>query len=181
MEWKPVPGFAFVEASDSGLVRTVEHDTLTVQKHRTYSQTRKGCVLVQAVASSGHRTVNLPDPSGRWRQRRQGVHRLVCLAFHGEPPEGKPFALHNDDDPANNVPGNLYWGDHADNTKDKTLNGHTPKGAAHGMTSLTDVQVAEIRAAYKPRSKEFGAFALAALYGVHRTTIENIVKRRTWG
>jgi hypothetical protein len=37
------------------------------------------------------------------------VARLVCEAFHGAPPRGKPCAVHRDDNPANNQPENLAW------------------------------------------------------------------------
>ncbi|WP_051233125.1 HNH endonuclease [Pseudonocardia asaccharolytica] len=51
------------------------------------------------------------------------VHRLVLLAFVGEPPDDKPNALHRDDDPANNCVENLYWGTRSENTDDSVRNG----------------------------------------------------------
>lgn len=50
------------------------------------------------------------------------LHRLVCEAFHGPPPEGKPWALHKDDDKSNNTPENLYWGTRRDNQRDAVRN-----------------------------------------------------------
>lgn len=46
------------------------------------------------------------------------VHRLVAYAFHGAPPEGKPYACHKDGDRRNNAAENLYWGDADDNAQD---------------------------------------------------------------
>ena len=43
------------------------------------------------------------------------VARLVCEAFHGPPPLGKPFCLHDDEDSRNNKPGNLLWGTQKEN------------------------------------------------------------------
>jgi hypothetical protein len=37
------------------------------------------------------------------------IHRLVCEAFHGPAPEGKPYALHIDENPLNNRADNLKW------------------------------------------------------------------------
>ena len=51
-------------------------------------------------------------------------HRLVCEAFHGPPPEGKPLALHRNDMPGDNRPENLYWGSLSDNQSDILLNGN---------------------------------------------------------
>lgn len=51
------------------------------------------------------------------------VHRLVCEAFHGPPPEGKPLALHGDGNPLNNNAGNLRWGSHRENALDRTEHG----------------------------------------------------------
>lgn len=43
------------------------------------------------------------------------VHRLVCEAFHGPPPEGKVYVLHLDEDAHNNKPENLRWGTQKEN------------------------------------------------------------------
>lgn len=43
------------------------------------------------------------------------VARLVCEAFHGPAPEGKPIVMHLDENPSNNVPENLRWGNQREN------------------------------------------------------------------
>lgn len=180
--WKHVPGFVFVEASSSGQVRTVDHETTYTTRHGVIRTLKaKGRVLKPVLYENGRWYVNLPAPPGyKSRQKPVGVSRLVCLAFHGEPPEGKPWALHKDDVPGNNVPWNLYWGSPGENCKDKDRNGNTPRKEKHHSTILTEAQVADIKARYKPKTKKNGSFALAKEYGVHRTTIENIVSGRTW-
>lgn len=181
MEWKPVPSFIFVEASSTGLIRTVDHETLTVQAKRTYLQKRKGRVLQPIEQRNGYLGVNLPAPAGfKGRQRIFSVHRLVCLAFHGEPPTGKDWALHRDDNRFNNHAVNLYWGSPKSNASDANENGLRRKRSTHPMTPLSEADVATIKARYKAKTKANGAYALAEEYGVHRTTIENIVRGRTW-
>lgn len=43
------------------------------------------------------------------------VARLVCEAFHGQQPAGKPIVIHLDEDPSNNRPSNLCWGTQKEN------------------------------------------------------------------
>lgn len=54
------------------------------------------------------------------------VHRLVCEAFHGPAPEGKPLACHKDGDALNNRAENLYWGSLSDNMRDSVRHGTHP-------------------------------------------------------
>jgi len=79
----------------------------------------------------GYKTVSLAPTFGlpgkaskrtgyrRWQvtfQRRTlKVARLVCEAFHGPAPEGKPNVLHRDENSAHNSPDNLYWGTQKEN------------------------------------------------------------------
>lgn len=44
------------------------------------------------------------------KKRSYKVARLVCEAFHGPAPHGRPTCLHLDEDSRNNVPSNVYWG-----------------------------------------------------------------------
>lgn len=50
-----------------------------------------------------------------YRGKTYKVHRLVCEAFHGHPPEDEPFCLHLDENAANNKPSNLKWGSQKEN------------------------------------------------------------------
>ena len=43
------------------------------------------------------------------------VHQLVCEAFHGAKPFPDAIVLHLDENPSNNVPGNLRWGTRKEN------------------------------------------------------------------
>lgn len=47
------------------------------------------------------------------------VHRLVCLAFHGEPKSNDLEVAHYDDVKDNNIPSNLRWATHQDNVLDR--------------------------------------------------------------
>lgn len=43
------------------------------------------------------------------------VHRLVCEAFHGGPPDPTSIVIHLDEDATNNRPENLKWGTQKEN------------------------------------------------------------------
>ena len=45
------------------------------------------------------------------------VHQLICEAFHGPKPTPEHIVLHLDEDPSNNVPGNLRWGTRKENQR----------------------------------------------------------------
>jgi len=98
--WRRIPVHPGYEASSEGRVRSVD---------RTLSDGRQagGVVLSPWLDKDGYPTVRL----GR---KNQQVHVLVCLAFHG-PPEVR----HLDGNRRNGKPGNLAWGSHKENERDK--------------------------------------------------------------
>ena len=133
------------------------------------------------------------------------VNRLVCIAFHGDPPSPKHHAAHDDNDRANNRKENVRWATGSENMLDKSRHGtapvgdrngarkyperlarglrngkhtkpeRTPRGEAHGRSCLTESQVREIRADSRSRR------AIAAAYGVSKFAIDGIKTGKTWG
>lgn len=53
-------------------------------------------------------------------------------------------------------------------------------GEQHHAHKLTEEDVRYIRQVYVKRDKEFGAIALSNRFGVDRTTISDIVNKKTW-
>lgn len=106
--WKTIPSLPEYEASDWGRVRRKPH-----------LKPRKGGGLYR-VAGKPTKGVLRPSSGGprysiRCSGRNYKVARLVCEAFHGPPPPGKPNCLHRDEDAQNNRPGNLKWGTQREN------------------------------------------------------------------
>lgn len=103
------------EVSSHGRVRSLDRrmgnrwGTTTLKRGTTFNPYRrkKGYVLVQ-----------LTNP-----RESVEMQRLVLKAFEGEPPAGKPFALHNDGNPGNNHLRNLRWGSRIDNAQDSLRHG----------------------------------------------------------
>jgi hypothetical protein len=105
VEWRSIPGFPGYEASDLGQIRAV--------KSRVKS--KQGLPLVPwIVERNGRRAAYVQLGRGN----KQLVHRLVCLAFHGEPTEEQSDCCHKDHDSLNNTPANLRWDTHANNIQE---------------------------------------------------------------
>jgi len=96
------------------------------------------------------------------------VHQLVCRAFHGLAPEGKPFALHRNGDKIDNRAANLYWGDAQDNTDDRVR---------HGRSKLTPAKVVWVHTAL---AEGWSQDAIAAELGVHQTLVSGIALGKVW-
>ena len=112
-QWRAIPGYVgSYEASDHGRVRSL---TRTTERGRKLT----GQILTQSTQVSGYKTVSL------WRngkQRSPLVHRLVLLAFIGQPADGEE-ALHADGNRTNNALTNLSWGTHSANQRDQIAHG----------------------------------------------------------
>lgn len=75
----------------------------------------------------------------------KSVHRLVCLAFHGEPSSPTMQVRHLDGNRQNNIPENLCWGTQEENWKDREMHGRGMKGEKHHAAKLSDFERAALR------------------------------------
>lgn len=189
-EWRIITEFPTYAVSNDGQVKRV------VAGHSSPA----GKVLKQNTVH-GYKYVGLVK-GGKVFARR--VNRLVCLAFHGEPPSPKHHAAHDDNDKANNTVGNLRWATPSENMQDKRRHGTAPfgdrngarlhpgrlargqrngkytkpastlRGEAHGQSKLSNDQVRAIRADVRSRR------AIANAYGVSKCAIDGIKTGKTW-
>ena len=109
-EWRRIPGFSRYEASRYGQVRrsAAGHGSMP------------GHILRPKRGKEGHLFINAATDDGAIKTL--GVHRAVCLAFHGEPPAPGSVARHENDISDDNRPENLLWGTHQDNADDRIRN-----------------------------------------------------------
>lgn len=113
-EWRPVVGYeGLYEVSDLGRVRSLDRVT-------SHGHNRKGIVKATWLTHSGYVNVTLCK---RGHRTKVGVHRLVCRAFNGPPPDNKPWVLHGNGTPGDNKPSNLRWGNGVENQADRTKHG----------------------------------------------------------
>lgn len=154
--WRPVPGYVgLYSVSNFGEVFSVR-----AQK-----------VLRPGVLANGYRQVQLCF-GGKIKQAK--VHRLVALAFLGEPPTPRHQVAHDNGNPAINCVKNLRWATPKENQRDRQRHGKSSLGEANARAKVTAEDVLAIRAS-AARNCE-----LARVYGVSWSQIDSIRRRKTW-
>lgn len=109
------------------------------------------------------------------------LNRLVLTLFD-RPPVGDEQARHKNGDLTNNALYNLVWGTAKQNAADKVGHGTDPAGERNPAAKITNRDVQDIRKAYETHVGSDLSFAklMTARYPVGRTTINNIIKDRSW-
>lgn len=102
------------------------------------------------------------------------VNRVVAWAFHPNP-LNLPQVNHLDGNKENNSKDNLEWATASENEKHAHRTGlKSGRGSANSNAKLTAADVLEIRASSETPSE------LARRYGISRSTIVNILNRKSW-
>ncbi len=154
---KDIEGFEGLYAVDTaGDVWTIRHGA-----------NRKLKPMITGNKRKQYRTVALCK-SGK--QTRAKVGHLVLQAFAGPRPEGYVMR-HLNDDSFDDRLGNLAWGTHAQNEKDKRDNGKCT------IAKLTKYEVKRIKILL---SKGVKCAAIAKDYRVTQWAIHDIKQGRTW-
>ncbi|MCM8734623.1 NUMOD4 motif-containing HNH endonuclease [Azospirillum sp. A1-3] len=168
-EWRPIPGWPEYEAGSLGSIR------------RVGGEPRK-----PSPGRFGHLGLVLYRDGEK--PKKQWVHRLVCAAFHGEPPRSDMQAAHRNGNPKDNRPENLRWATPVENAADKKAHGTENFGSRNGRSVLTDAEVSEIRALAAGLPKSSGGVRLrkgsidpiAQRYGVTKACIAQIIHGHRW-
>lgn len=168
-EWRNIKGYeGYYQVSNLGRIRSVKRKLCD-------GKTRRGAVVKGFPDRNGYYRIVLHKEA---KMHRYMVHRLVASAFIDNP-HNYPMINHIDEDKSNNAVTNLEWCDCKYNinygTRTKRASGENTKNS-----KLTTDNVKEIRNIYIPKSKEFGAMALANKYGVSQSAIVRAVSKRNW-
>jgi hypothetical protein len=161
--WKPVLGYEGIyEASDWGRIKSLKKIP-----HR---------ILRPGPHTGGYQMVGL---NNRIKTMRT-VHRIVCAAFFGPIPEGMEIN-HKNGNKKDNRLSNLELVTPCENTLHSirvlgNRPGNRSKGEAHHHAAFTEKEVLWIRGATDIHSYA----AIARHFGVSRSAIAHIVKRRSW-
>lgn len=112
------------------------------------------------------------------------AHRVSWMIHFGEIPHDGSYhgicVLHKCDNPPCVNPSHLFLGTNADNNHDKAAKGrcNAPTGEAQGLSKLTADKVRQIRKYYAIGDTTL--HKLAAMFGVHYSTISDVVRGKTW-
>jgi hypothetical protein len=105
------------------------------------------------------------------------VHRLVAMLFlsNDATPE-KFYVCHADGNKKNNCVENLYWGTPKQNAQDRIKHGTHMYGEKNHRARLTNKDALEILR----KKGTISSLELSKIYGVSKTVILGIWKRRIW-
>lgn len=158
--WKPIEGFDGYEVSSLGRLRSYRVGGHLGQRRAVPR------ILRRKVNKSGYCYAPLVAPDGKTKKYLL-LHRVVCRAFHGEPPDPSWHADHFPDrTTTNNRENNVRW-----LLPEKNLAARQfASGERNGCAKITDQQRDYIRASRRP------SLDLAEEFGLHRVTI-NAIKR----
>jgi hypothetical protein len=163
--WKEIPGYPGYEASNLGRVRSVDRWI----KYRNNDQHfYRGNLLSSTSRPDGYLSV------GVGLEKTELVHRLVALAFYGQPRLGQEVRHMNGKRDDNRI-FNLRWGTRSQNRLDCIRHGTMNYGERNGQAILSEEDVINIRKSREPQSK------IAAIYGVSQSTVSRVKTGYVWG
>lgn len=132
--------------------------------------------IYKPIVYTTHRATDRVYFNMTWRGYTKSVlvNRVVAWAFHPNP-DNLPQVNHKDGVKANNGRDNLEWASGSDNEKHAHRTGlKSGRGTSNSNVKLKAVDVTAIRSSLEK------APVLAKRYGVSRSTIVNVIARRTW-
>jgi hypothetical protein len=160
-EWRAIDGYPAYEVGDRGRVRRCRRDG-----HR---------VLKPMVSTNGYFQISVYSGG---RGRRVLVHSLVAAAFLGPRPHDKREINHRNGNKHDNVVGNLEYVTRQENKRHAAAAGLCARGERNAATSLTDADVAQMKARLRAGWPQV---AVAARYGVGRSLISRVATSTSWG
>ena len=122
------------------------------------------------------------DGYGRFsiRGKPWHAHRYSWKLANGDIPKGM-YVLHKCDNPPCVNPDHLFIGTAKENFHDAIQKGRLDViGESNAGARLTEKEIKEIRKKYTYGHRETGFHVLSKIYGVGKTTIWRIIKRKTW-
>lgn len=133
-------------------------------------------------SNSGYAQINLTTTDG---PKRFSVHRLVALAWLGEPDVGREQVNHKNGDKRDNRIENLEWASQSENVKHAIASGllRAPKptplpGESNPMAKLTEEDVRAIRLM---SANGHSQSAIGKVFEVSQVAVGKVLLGKTWG
>ncbi len=167
-QWKTIQNYPDYAVSNLGRIKRLTSRTCA----------KAGTILRTPGRSKArpYLSVDLCYPGGK---RTELVHRLVAIAFLGEPSFRGAEVNHIDADKGNAAVSNLEWVTSSANQHHSYESGlQTAKGESNGQAKLKEHEVLEIRALHSASGVDVET--LAERYGVHKRTALDVVRRQSW-
>lgn len=142
---------------------------------------RSGKILKTKPNHNGYHTMCLKPNGRKGKCECIRIHILVAKAFIPNP-DNKPQVNHIDGNKNNNRADNLEWCTNQENMIHAYRHGlvKLSRGEDRWGSKLTNEQVKWIRKYYIPRDRQFGTRALGRKFGMHHSTIEDIVNNKSY-
>lgn len=197
-EWRDVVGYEGVySVSNLGRIRR----NAPAARGRV-GMCKPGRIMSQSLNEFGYCRKMRLTKDGMTKQH--WPHRIVATAFIGPPPTPSHTVNHRNGIKTDNRPQNLEWATIAENNRHAIQMGlnrplhsrrkpdwgkgrrngkytrpeSTPRGSGHSNAKLSEDSVTDIRSKYSQGGTSYSA--LAAEYGVDKSLISLIVKRKIW-
>lgn len=167
-EWKEIDGFPSYWVSSMGRVTSLKSGTAVLRKLSVHQD--------KAGKKVKYLRVGMVNDKGEKKNRR--VHRLVLLAFKGQPPTAMHCGSHIDGNPFNNWSLNLKWATYKENEADKIGHGTKLLGQKLHNAKLNPAAVRKIRRVKVWTTAILKSFM--ATHGVSRSAIKDVRVGRTW-
>lgn len=170
-QWKPVVGYeGMYEVSNAGRVRSIDR----------YIKSARGegrCLLRgKVLRTQDNKGLLYLGLCKNGRGKTHAVHQLVLTAFVGPRPDGME-GCHGNGNGSDNRLSNLRWDTHKSNGEDMVRHGTSVKGDRNGSARLTRDDIGAIRLRCSAGENQG---AIADKYGVSRSHISDIHRRKTW-
>lgn len=172
-EWRNVVGWeGYYQVSSCGRVRSVQRTIITIEGvQRTLPS-----IIMRTKLAGGRNLYKCVHLRRNGTQKLQYVHRLVCSAWNGLPPEGMEVG-HVNGDRFDNRASNLRWITHLENVRERELHGTRPFGENGARSKYTNDQVRDIcqralNGEPYPRIEQ--------QYGILKSSISQIRHGKTW-
>lgn len=163
-EWRDIPGYPGYQASNEGSVRRIRACRNGWRPRELKGYVNKLGYVALGIMIDGKRIA-------------VHAHRLVALAFHGEPPTPEHEVAHGDGDGLNNRPDNLRWATRKENAADRRKHGRDTIGERHGMARLTETDVRRI---FALASAHVDQRLIAKCFGIHQAQVHRIYSGKSW-